>query len=101
MGGGKVLELVDEQVTVRGLHPTALGPVLQQALDRAVDLLVEVDRPGAGQGLAVRPEGGGQAGHVVTFGLDLLRVAEAEPDGAQPFEVGRGRVGVGPTLALR
>ena len=43
MGGREVLELVDQQVAVGGLHPAPEGPVGEQRLDRRVDLLVEVD----------------------------------------------------------
>ena len=74
---------------------------MQQHLDRAVDLLVEVDGAARRERVAVRAERLGEAGHVVALGFDLLRIAQAEPDGGQPFEVRRRAVGVGTGTAAR
>ena len=94
MRGREVLELVDEHVAVPGLHPAPELAVGEQHLDRAVDLIVEVDRAPLRERGAVRTERLGEAGHVVALGLDLLRVAQAEPDRGEPFEVRREPVGV-------
>ena len=82
MGRGEVLQLVDEEVAVVGLHGAPQLAVVQQRLERAEDLLVEVDHAPAAQRVAVRLEGGGQAGDVVEAVLDLLRVAQPEADRA-------------------
>ena len=43
VGGREVLQLVDEEVAVVGLHGPAQIAVAQERLDGAEDLLVEVD----------------------------------------------------------
>ena len=75
VGGREVLELVDEEVAVVGLHGPAQLAVPQQGLDGAEDLLVEVDRAPPAQLVAVRLVGRGEARHVVERVLHLLRVA--------------------------
>ena len=60
MGGGEVLQLVHEEVAVVGLHGPSQLAVAQQRLERAEDLLVEVDGPAAPQRVAVGLVGRGQ-----------------------------------------
>ncbi len=82
-----------------GLHPAAELPVPQQGLERAVDLLVEVDRADAEEPLAEAVEAVGQARDVVAHLLHLGGIGEPEPDDGQRVEVGPDGVGVGPALA--
>ena len=80
VGRREILQLVHQQVPAPGLRATAQLPVLQEQLDGAVDLLVEVDGAAGRQPLPERAERGGQAGHVVPLVLHLERVPQAEPD---------------------
>ena len=91
VGRGEVLELVDEEVAVLGLHGSAQRTVAQEGLDGAEDLLVEVDGAPPAQLLTVGPVRRGEAGHVVELGLDLLRPTQAQPDEREPIQVGRER----------
>ena len=50
MGRGEVLQLVDEEMAVIGLHGAPQRAVVQQRLERAEDLLVEVDQLPGGAG---------------------------------------------------
>ena len=99
MGRGQVLELVDEQVAVLGLNPAPERAVAQQRLERAVDLLVEVDRAEAGKALPVGVEAGGEPGDVVAHLLDLLGRDEPEPGDRERVEIGTERIGVRAPLA--
>ena len=73
VGGREVLELVDEDVAVLGLHGAAQLAVLEQRLERAEDLLVVVDDALAAELVAVGLVGGRQPGDVVERVLHLLR----------------------------
>ena len=77
MGGREVLELVDEDVAVLGLHRAAQLAVLEERLQRAEDLLVVVDDALATELVAVGLVGGRQPGDVVEGVLHLLRAAQA------------------------
>ena len=92
VGGREVLQLVDEEVAVVGLHRPPQLAVVEQRLERAEDLLVEVDGAPPAERLAVGLVGVGQAGDVVERVLHLLRVAQPEPDQRQAVEV-RARSG--------
>jgi hypothetical protein len=101
VGRREVLELVDEEVTAPCLEAPPQVPVGQEGLDRAVDLLVEVDRPQRSQSAPERIEGACEAGHVVARRLHLVGVAEAEAHGGEGLEVGRQTVSVGDGPPLR
>src|SRR5664280_1800576 len=94
MGGGEVLEFVDEQATTPGLRRSAGTGIGHQDLDGTVDLLVEVDRPEVRQGGTVTIESLGDARRIGHRLLDGLRRVEPEPDGGQGADIGGDRVGV-------
>ena len=99
MGGREVLELVDEDVAVLGLHRAAQLAVLEERLERAEDLLVVVDDAPAAELVAVGLVGGGQTGDVVEGVLHLLRVGAGPSRMSEsPSMYGRDRVGVHPPL---
>jgi hypothetical protein len=101
VGRCEVLELVDEEVPVVGLHRATQLAISEQCFERAEHLLVEVDRPSLAQRLAVRLIGGREPGDVVEGVLHLLRIAQAEADECEAVEVGRDRVGVHAPLPAR
>src|SRR5699024_2809293 len=68
-------------------------------LDGPVDLFVEVDGAPVGEAASIRFEEFGEPVDVVSFGLDVFGVSQAEADGAQRLEIGADGVGVGPPLA--
>ena len=94
MGGGEVLEFVDEQAATPGLRRRAGTGIGHQDLDGPVDLLVEVDRPEVRQGGTVTIESLGDARRIGHRLLDGLRRVEPEPDGGQGADIGGDRVGV-------
>ncbi len=100
VGRRQVLELVDQQVTARSLHRSAVLPIAEEHLEGRVDLLVEVDHTSFGEHGPVPGEHLGEAGDVVARGLHDLRVREAEPDRRQSFDVRSDRVGVRSPLTL-
>ena len=99
VGRGEVLELVDQQVPVAGLLAAAELAVGQQQFDGVDDLFVEVEDVVAPQAGAVRLDRAGEAG-CVGLELDLVGIAQTEPDDGQTLEVRRHRVGVEPVGEL-
>ena len=75
VGGGQVLQLVDQQVAVLGLAVAAELSVAEQQLDGPVDLLVVVDHLSAAHLGPVRIERRRQALGAVELGFDLGRIA--------------------------
>ncbi len=92
--GREVLELVDEKMARLALERGAHVGCAQQRFDRAVDLLVVIDRSIGVQLVAVLLEHRPEAGDVVALGFDHVRVDESQPDLAQRVDVGRVHVGV-------
>ncbi len=80
VGRREVLELVDQEVAVAGLDPSAQAAVAEEGLDGRGDLLVEVDDAAPLELGPVGVDHVGQARDVAAVGLHLGRVS-AGPGG--------------------
>ena len=101
VGGGQVLQLVHQQMTMGHLRPAPQLRIAEEQLDRPVDLLVEVHRSSGEQLGPVGIEQLDQTGDIVAAGLHVLRVHQAQPDLRQSLEVRTHGIGVGPMPADR
>jgi len=94
VGRRQVLELVHQEVPAPSLGGLSHRRVPEQEADGVLDLGVEIDRPGPGQGVAVAGQDLGEPHRIRELRLHRGRVAEADADGAQGLEVRGEGVGV-------
>src|SRR5699024_11019530 len=99
VGGGEVLELVDEQVTAANLHAATDLTIAQEDFDRPVDLFIEIDDAPAGEPLTIRIEEFAQTVDVVPGPFDVCRIEQAEANGTERFKIRTDRIGVGASTA--
>ena len=80
VGGGEVLELVDQHDAARPLGNCPCGMIVDECLECQVDLFVEVDRAGGGELAAELGEDVGEPVDLaVVQRLDLGRCTQPEP----------------------